>query len=141
MGSYIRGAYIRGAYIWRAFCVSICISKTLKSIIISINHRHDRQKRFIFMLKSPLFCFRTYLEASQYLMYIMTIDISTCFVKIQDQTWNSALALFLGRLIFDKTFVLVSREFICRGGLIFEILRYLSSKEETKIWLKKYRKI
>ena len=51
--------------------------------------------------------------------------------RFGNRTWNSALTLFLGGLIFGGNFVLVSRgayiwEGYIRGEFIFRILRYVS---------------
>ena len=81
-GLYSRGAVIQGAYIRKAFCVSICVFKTLKSINILIKYLHYRQKRAFFKQKSASFCFKGYLNLSWYLFHIITIDIFTCFIKI-----------------------------------------------------------
>ena len=49
----LRGLIFGGANIRRAFCVSINVFKSLKSITVFIKHIYHRQKRAFFELKSP----------------------------------------------------------------------------------------
>ena len=68
---HIWGAYIFwGAYIRRAFCVSILVSRLVKSIIISLKYWHFWQKLSFFKQNSPLFCFKIYLNQSWHLFML-----------------------------------------------------------------------
>ena len=60
-GKYLGDLY-SGGHIRRAFCVSICVIKTLKSIFISIKYLYHMLKRAFFKVKSPLFSLGTYVK-------------------------------------------------------------------------------
>ena len=107
-----------------------------------MKYQYYRQKLSFFMQKTPLFCFKIYLNPSLYLCILSLLtNIFTCFREIYGLNLVFVNYLFLGGLIVldknlsNKIVVILAR---CRKfcptkfcqiryiwGVIFRILRYI----------------
>ena len=113
---YIRGGLysgcltFEGTYIGRAFCVSIFLSRLIKSIIISMKYWFCWQKLSFFKQMSSLFCFKSYLDPSWYLFILWLSTYLYILGGLRGWTWCSYIILFSGGLIFGGAYI---RKVIC----------------------------